>query len=147
MELINSYENKNIEIEKIINKNKDINNSKFITMFIANLDKYFENDLFNVKAELVDLDLVENTKRIGLDFYSKNNNEKIENEKIFLILSESEKSKLSLIFFITTVEYFYKTKTLKTVLCVFDDPIDSYDSINKYKLSSLIRDFCYREKC
>ena len=44
-------------------------------MFIANLDKYFENDLFNVKAELVDLDLVENTKRIGLDFYSKNNNE------------------------------------------------------------------------
>lgn len=145
MDLINSYENKNIKIEKIIDKNKDINNSKFIKMFKTNLDKYFENDLFNVNAELTDLYLVENTKRIDLDFFSKTTNEKVENKKVFKILSESEKSKLSLIFFITTVEYFFEIKTLKRVLCVFDDPIDSYDSINKYKLSSLIRDFCYRE--
>lgn len=54
------------------------------------------------------------------------------------ILSESQKTKISLAFMFSVIIFNdYNGK----ILCIFDDPIDSYDSINKYKMSRVIYEF------
>lgn len=59
------------------------------------------------------------------------------------VLSESEKTKISIAFMFSIILFNdYDGK----IFCVFDDPIDSYDTLNKYKMTRLIYDFIFKKK-
>lgn len=140
--------NKNIiEIRNIEKKNEDINSEAFVIKLQEKLNKYFERKFY------VNLKLIANktsdenpgSSKILIEFYEdKENKSKIIN--IFEVLSESEKNIISLLFFMAMVETSYEKEDFFKCLCVFDDPVDSYDSINKYEIASLINGFCYNDK-
>lgn len=132
------YNNKVSLIKEINQQNNEYSeNDLFITELNKMLDYVFENDEF--KAEKFEysengnnyygIQLIINgimKKGISIeDFWSE-------------ILSESQKTKISLAFLFAVVIFNnYDGK----ILCIFDDPIDSYDSLNKYKMSRIIYEF------
>lgn len=128
----------NFKIEEINTLNREITNDKFIIKFDEMLNYIFKDDTIRANSKLVD-----NTITIQISFKGKDK-EGIDVESFYsLILSESQKTKLSLAFFLAIVTYKNRSGN---ILCVFDDPIDSYDSISKYELSRIIYEFITKKK-
>ncbi len=120
------------EISKIEKENERISNSDFILEFDKMLDCIFSDDEIRAQAKLEDKSLT-----IQLVFKGKEKEGKSIGE-FFDIISESQKTKLSLAFFFSLIVY---KNYNSNILCVFDDPIDSYDSISKYKISRILYEF------
>lgn len=134
----NEYFDKKRLIKEINEQNKEYSeNDLFIEKLNEMLSYVFDGD--ELKAEKFEYDyggnkyygiqlIVNGVMKKGIsieDFWSE-------------ILSESQKTKISLSFMFSVIVFNnYNGK----VLCIFDDPIDSYDSINKYKMSRIIYEF------
>lgn len=123
----------NAIISEIDELNKELNNGQFITCFTKMLDILFNKDEIHVDATLNDFSISLN---VGL----KNKKSKDFHMMFDSILSESQKAKISLAFFFAII-IFQNGSTNNKILCVFDDPIDSYDSLSKYELSRIIYEF------
>lgn len=125
--------NTNEKIIKQIDKsNEEIVNSIFIDEFDKMLDYVFKDDEIRAKSQLQD-------KTITIQLIIKGKEK--EGKSIvdfFDIISESQKTKLSLAFYLSLITY---KNEENDILCIFDDPIDSYDSISKYKISRVLYEF------
>lgn len=132
-------EDKNI-IDEINKQNEKIATPTFIKQFDKMLQYIFKDN--ELKAT-VKKNKESNDCSIKLIF-EKMENEDASIEKFYNeILSESQKTKMSLAFFFAIV---LTNKTNKDILCVFDDPFDSYDSINKYELATIIYNFIEKKE-
>lgn len=134
----NDYESKIALIKEINEQNSEYSeNDLFIDDLNKMLNYIFENDELQAQKykynesgnEYYGIQLIVNgimKKGISIeDFWSE-------------ILSESQKTKISLAFLFSVVIFNnYNGK----ILCIFDDPVDSYDSYNKYKMSRFIYEF------
>lgn len=119
-------------IERIEKENEEISNSNFIVEFDKMLNYIFSDNEIRAKAKLLN-----KTVTIQLIIMGKEKEGK-SIEEFFDIISESQKTKLSLAFFFSLI--IYKNQG-NNILCIFDDPIDSYDSISKYKISRILYEF------
>lgn len=124
-------ENKKI-ISEINDQNSSLTTSKFIVEFDKMLEMIFKGDEIRAVSKFEN-----NTILIQLYLKGKEKEEK-DLIEYFDILSESQRTKLSLAFFLAVVTY--KSTTSK-ILCIFDDPVDSYDAISKYQISRIIYEF------
>lgn len=131
-DFIESLEINNKKIFEINNSNKQITNSVFVESFDKMLDYIFRDDEIRAKSDFID-----NSITIKLSIKGKDKEDKSIGE-FFDIISESQKTKLSLAFFFALVVY---KNDVNNILCVFDDPIDSYDSISKYRMSRILYEF------
>lgn len=137
-----SYDEKVSLIKQI---NEQNNNYSENDLFIEKLNQMLEyifddNELKAKKFEYIEND----NKYYGIQLIVDGVMKKgISIEDFWLeILSESQKTKISLAFMFSVIIFNnYNGK----ILCVFDDPIDSYDSINKYKMSRIIYEFIERK--
>lgn len=134
----NEYYDKKQLIKEINEQNNAYSeNDLFIDKLNEMLSYIFEDD--ELKAEKFEYDdsgnkyygiqlIIDGVMKKGIsieDFWSE-------------ILSESQKTKISLSFMFSVIIFNnYNGK----ILCIFDDPIDSYDSINKHKMSRIIYEF------
>ena len=132
---ISNISNNNKKIDEINDLNKEISNSVFVEQFDKMLEYIFQEEEIRAKSKFS-----ENSIVIQLTIKGKEKEEKSIGD-FFDIISESQKTKLSLAFFFALIVY--KNESNK-ILCVFDDPIDSYDSISKYKMSRIIYEFITR---
>ena len=136
------YDRKNNLIDDINKRNSElIEEDKFIIQLDKMLEYIFGDNIFNAKR----FEYNENgNKYYGVQLILNG----VMKEGISItnfwkeILSESQKTKISLAFMFAVITYNnYNGK----ILCIFDDPIDSYDSINKYKMSRIIYNFIEKE--
>lgn len=133
--------NKNkITIDKINQENERIKSDPFAEKCNEMFEILFADNALNVKSHYNP-----EINELQLDFVY--NGEVIEQSKMkefyCRILSESQKTKVSLAFFFAKV--IYESNSLnKKILCIFDDPVDSYDSINKYDICNIISSFIFR---
>ena len=119
-------------IEKIEKENEKISNSGFIVEFDKMLNYIFSDNEIRAQAQLLN-------KTVTIQLIIKGKEKEGKSiEEFFDIISESQKTKLSLAFFFSLIIY----KNLgSSILCIFDDPVDSYDSISKYKISRILYEF------
>lgn len=119
-------------IEKIEKENERISNSGFIVEFDKMLNYIFSDNEIRAQAQLLN-------KTVTIQLIIKGKEKEGKSiEEFFDIISESQKTKLSLAFFFSLIIY----KNLgNSILCIFDDPVDSYDSISKYKISRILYEF------
>lgn len=123
----------NTEIETINKANAELKDDTFIKKFDEMLEYLFKDDDIRAESQLKNNDII-----IQLRFYN-NQKEGMPIQQFYTdILSESQKTKLSLAFFLAVVTY---KNIIGKILCIFDDPLDSYDSISKYELSRVIHEF------
>lgn len=123
-------EKNNKIIDEINNQNQEITNIAFVEQFDKFLTYIFTDDDIKLTTLIKD-----NTIEIKLTIRDKDAKNI---ETFFNIISESQKTKLSLAFFFALVVY---KKESNDILCIFDDPIDSYDSISKYKIARILNEF------
>lgn len=131
-DFVKSIGNNNKLISEINDSNKQIANSVFVEQFDKMLDYIFQDDEIRAKSSFTD-----NSITIQLSIKGKEKEEKSIGD-FFDIISESQKTKLSLAFFLALVVYKDESNN---ILCVFDDPIDSYDSISKYRMARILYEF------
>lgn len=124
-------------IVAINKKNSELQKNEFIDEFDKMLTLIFNDDFIRAKSKLEKESIV-----IQLYISGKEKEEKSIEELFDTILSESQKTKLSLAFFISLITY---KDINKKILCIFDDPIDSYDSISKYHISRIIYEFIHKK--
>lgn len=127
-----------LSIDEINRKNSELGESdKFIEIFDKLLKHVFDDISFEAKKY--------EYQNIGYKYYgiqlviNGEMKEGISVEDFFeRVLSESQKTRISMAYMLASVLFYdYNGK----ILCIFDDPIDSYDSVNKYKMVRLIYEF------
>lgn len=128
----------NKTIQEIEEQNEELKELDFIINFDKMLKHIFTNN--ELQAKTIP-NQEESTVGIKLIFDGKEKENKTIDSFYSEVLSESQKTKMSLAFFFAIILTKTKNSNDKEILCIFDDPIDSYDSINKYELSRLIYNF------
>lgn len=119
-------------IEEIKEVNKHILNSDFIKTFDNMLKYVFKDDEIRAESNLID-------DVISIQLYFDGIEKKGKSiPEFYEIISESQRTKLSLAFFLALI--IYKNENNK-ILCIFDDPIDSYDSMSKYNITRILFEF------
>ena len=127
-----------LSIDEINRKNSELGESdKFIEIFDKLLKHIFDDISFEAKKY--------EYQNIGYKYYgiqlviNGEMEEGISVEDFFeRVLSESQKTRISMAYMLASVLFYdYNGK----ILCIFDDPMDSYDSVNKYKMVRLIYEF------
>ena len=135
----NEYVRKEDAIKQIIEENSNNNDDNFIDIFNELLSRLFgANNKFKAQKMVEDLngeklysiqlitDHVPKKSVSIVEFFNK-------------VLSESQKARLSLAYYFASI---VSKGRNKKIICLFDDPLDSYDSNGKYIICREIRDFC-----
>ncbi|MCR5349689.1 MAG: hypothetical protein K6E20_01715 [Acholeplasmatales bacterium] len=135
----NTFISNNITIKQIVDENSVKHDDKFIDNFNSLLEKLFGNnnklkaqkmyeEVNGEKFYSIQL-IVDGVLKKGvsiIDFFNK-------------VLSESQKARISLAYYFTSI--LSKNRNEK-IICIFDDPLDSYDSNGKYIICRELKDFC-----
>lgn len=135
----NQYLDNIKKIDEIIEENKNNDNDNFIDNFNCLLKKLFgEGSQFTAQkmSEKVNGEILYSIQLRINDVLKEGVSISVFFDKV---LSESQKARISLAYYFASI--ISKPRADK-LICIFDDPLDSYDSNGKYIICRELKDFC-----